>query len=66
MDKARARGQDVQGCPCARGKELKREDGEASHTQGGAGEETVLLFLYKNTNLETVTLRPPQATLETT
>ena len=37
-DKARARGEDVKGVGVVRDKELKLEDGEASHTLGGARE----------------------------
>ena len=37
-DKARVRGEDVRRCRVARDKDLKLEDGEASHTLGGAGE----------------------------
>ena len=37
-DKARAWGGDVKGVGVVRNKELKLEDGEGSHTQGGAGE----------------------------
>ena len=33
-DKARARGEDVKGVGVVRDKELKLEDGEASHTLG--------------------------------
>ena len=37
-DIARARGEDVKGVGVVRDKELKLEDGEASHARGGAGE----------------------------
>ena len=37
-DKARATGEDVKGVGVVRDKELKLEDGKASHTLGGAGD----------------------------